>query len=655
MARKTPAPYMTLAAANFFLKYAKARGVSKVARGESSSKVTREGFMQAYARVKGDPKKLTTRMATPTQSWAERRDNFVGRHMAQMTLHGEKLWETAGKYKGQPTRRHLGLIMWAMTPDPNGVGRFIAKARGVKVPAARKNGLSKRRRSARASTGHGLRIPAAWVTALETVSGDLMFQLDGSPKSAFKKTFVPLDPDAPGVTPGLRVLLDAALESRRTPFGVELVVAQRRTLIPGHPTAGGIYSRGDERITLLYDAPRSVIQHELIHFMQDVGAAGELRLELKKPAPPVPAVTGRPKPIPPEFTGVGQEAGYQRVGMRRAYWDIATEIGGTVDIVTRGGKQGVLVTGRRPSPKAKAPVYTRFYPFPVTPMPPGTVKVRVGDKVGPRQTLFTLPGAPRWSEAPTPIEFEAYLGPLATEMEDAIAAEYGVMDYQARALGRLPDAEERVEVANTRVHQLLNSLLYQFKDDKRAFRDASKRLADAGAREVARMEATVGARIDAMARKAGIKPRRYIGTRMAAAAARTNSRTTTAKRDDPDLWEEVKAEVTRGTKGGKAGQWSARKAQMAVALYQQRGGGYIGPKSPRNALAKWTREEWGTRSGKASLVTGERYLPRAAREALTPAEYAETTRAKRAGLRRGEQFTPQPGRIAKKTARYRRK
>ena len=50
-------PYMTLAAANFFLPYAKERGVSKVARGESKSTVTSEGFMQAYARVKGDPKK----------------------------------------------------------------------------------------------------------------------------------------------------------------------------------------------------------------------------------------------------------------------------------------------------------------------------------------------------------------------------------------------------------------------------------------------------------------------------------------------------------------------------------------------------------------------------------------------------------------------
>ena len=133
-----------------------------------------------------------------------------------------------------------------------------------------------------------------------------------------------------------------------------------------------------------------------------------------------------------------------------------------------------------------------------------------------------------------------------------------------------------------------------------------------------------------------------------------NPRPTTAERTDPALWEDVKREVTAGSKGGRPGQWSARKAQLAVALYKQRGGDYWGPKSPRNALAKWTREDWRTRSGKPSLVTGERYLPARAIEALTPAEYAATTRAKRAGMRRGEQFTPQPERIAAKTSRYRK-
>jgi|TARA_A100001037_G_scaffold296247_1_gene316472 hypothetical protein len=33
-------------------------------------------------------------------------------------------------------------------------------------------------------------------------------------------------------------------------------------------------------------------------------------------------------------------------------------------------------------------------------------------------------------------------------------------------------------------------------------------------------------------------------------------------------------EIKRGTKGGKAGQWSARKAQLLASRYKKAGGGY---------------------------------------------------------------------------------
>ena len=126
------------------------------------------------------------------------------------------------------------------------------------------------------------------------------------------------------------------------------------------------------------------------------------------------------------------------------------------------------------------------------------------------------------------------------------------------------------------------------------------------------------------------------------------------KRTDPDLWEYVKAEVMAGSKGGRPGQWSARKAQLAVAEYKKAGGGYIGPRDPDNALTRWTEQDWTTKSGRPSLETGERYLPRKAVEALSGQEYAATTRAKRAGMMRGQQFVPQPKGIAEKVAEYRR-
>lgn len=130
-----------------------------------------------------------------------------------------------------------------------------------------------------------------------------------------------------------------------------------------------------------------------------------------------------------------------------------------------------------------------------------------------------------------------------------------------------------------------------------------------------------------------------------------------AKKSKPGLWKQVVAEVKAGSKGGNPGQWSARKAQLAVQKYKSRGGGYKGPKSASNSLSKWGKEDWGTKSGKPSTqgpnATGERYLPKKAREALSAKEYYATSRAKREGTKRGEQFVRQPKQIAKKTSRFR--
>lgn len=126
-----------------------------------------------------------------------------------------------------------------------------------------------------------------------------------------------------------------------------------------------------------------------------------------------------------------------------------------------------------------------------------------------------------------------------------------------------------------------------------------------------------------------------------------------AEKTDPKLWETVKAKITAGDKGGEKGEWSARKAQLAVAAYKKAGGGYRGERDPHNHLAEWGDEEWGTKSGKPSGETHERYLPKAARDALTKDEYARTTAKKRADTKKGEQFSAQPKDVAKKTAPHR--
>jgi len=76
-------------------------------------------------------------------------------------------------------------------------------------------------------------------------------------------------------------------------------------------------------------------------------------------------------------------------------------------------------------------------------------------------------------------------------------------------------------------------------------------------------------------------------------------------------------------------------------------------KAPQQSLKDWSAQKWKTKSGKPSSKTGERYLPEAAIKALSPAEYAATTRAKRAGKKAGKQFVAQPRGIAKKVARFR--
>ena len=127
----------------------------------------------------------------------------------------------------------------------------------------------------------------------------------------------------------------------------------------------------------------------------------------------------------------------------------------------------------------------------------------------------------------------------------------------------------------------------------------------------------------------------------------------TAKKSNPSLWKRIVASVKAGTKGGRAGQWSARKAQIAVARYKKSGGGYKGAKKASNSLSKWSKQKWRTSDGSKSEGK-KRYLPDAAWKALSPAEKRATNRAKAAGNKKGKQFVKQPKSIAKKVRKYRK-
>ena len=111
---------------------------------------------------------------------------------------------------------------------------------------------------------------------------------------------------------------------------------------------------------------------------------------------------------------------------------------------------------------------------------------------------------------------------------------------------------------------------------------------------------------------------------------------------DPALRGRLKDEITAGDKGGRPGQWSARKAQLLVHEYEKAGGGYKGdaPTDEQKHLHEWTEEDWTTADGKpAEREDGmHRYLPKEAWDKLSAEEKAATEAKKHEGDQEGHQF-----------------
>ena len=111
----------------------------------------------------------------------------------------------------------------------------------------------------------------------------------------------------------------------------------------------------------------------------------------------------------------------------------------------------------------------------------------------------------------------------------------------------------------------------------------------------------------------------------------------------PALRDRLKKTILASARGGKANQWSARKAQLLAAAYKKEGGGY--KKSTKRSgaqkhIVKWTKESWTNADGKPAKRKGgtTRYLPEKAWSKLTPGEKKSTIRKKQAGSRKGAQF-----------------
>ncbi len=110
----------------------------------------------------------------------------------------------------------------------------------------------------------------------------------------------------------------------------------------------------------------------------------------------------------------------------------------------------------------------------------------------------------------------------------------------------------------------------------------------------------------------------------------------------PELRQQLKEQITAGDKGGKPGQWSARKAQLLTHEYEKAGGGYLSDQrtDQQQHLSDWTDEAWQTSDGKPAEREGgtTRYLPKEAWNELSPTEKKATNAKKRAGSQAGKQF-----------------
>ncbi|MFC4019231.1 DUF5872 domain-containing protein [Micromonospora sp. GCM10011542] len=115
-----------------------------------------------------------------------------------------------------------------------------------------------------------------------------------------------------------------------------------------------------------------------------------------------------------------------------------------------------------------------------------------------------------------------------------------------------------------------------------------------------------------------------------------------ARYTKPELREQLKKEIQASDKGGRPGQWSARKSQLLTQQYKKRGGGFEGPKDERQkSLQRWGSEEWQSREGDTRARHDgetERYLPKRAWDQLSPEEQRATDAKKRRESRSGRQF-----------------
>ena len=114
----------------------------------------------------------------------------------------------------------------------------------------------------------------------------------------------------------------------------------------------------------------------------------------------------------------------------------------------------------------------------------------------------------------------------------------------------------------------------------------------------------------------------------------------------PDLRRKIKDELMESDKGGKPGQWSARKSQLLVQEYEKQGGGYKKDEKDDAAksLEEWGEQDWQTQDGDKARQDGKtkRYLPKAVWERLSDEDkkVAEQIKQEASGREQYVEWTP---------------
>ena len=110
----------------------------------------------------------------------------------------------------------------------------------------------------------------------------------------------------------------------------------------------------------------------------------------------------------------------------------------------------------------------------------------------------------------------------------------------------------------------------------------------------------------------------------------------------PDLRRQLKDEIMQSDKGGKPGQWSARKSQLLVQEYEKQGGGYIQDKKDDAAksLEDWGEQDWQTQDGSKARQNDKtkRYLPKEVWDKLSDQEKQKAEKIKQKASQDGEQY-----------------